>query len=80
LRQSHRQDQPRKACTCADICNAACRRKLRDLDPTQCIRDVNLDRCFRVSDGCVRVRLGRQCLEDALDLARSGPPQAVAGD
>jgi hypothetical protein len=78
LRQSHRQDESRKACTRTDIGYAPCGDELRDRKPTQCIRNVNLDRCFRVSGSGMRVRLGGQRLENALDLARSGPPKAVA--
>jgi hypothetical protein len=78
LRQSHRQCQPGKACTCAYIRDSAGPSQLWNRKTTQCIRDVNLERHFRVSDGGMRVRLGRECLEEALDLARSGPPKAVA--
>jgi hypothetical protein len=41
---------------------------------------MDLERGFRVKNGRVRVRLGRQGLDNALDLRPRSRPEAVAGD
>ncbi len=41
---------------------------------------MNLQRCLRLADACVRVRLCGQSLENALDLGSRGRSEAVAGD
>ena len=79
LRQSHGQREPRKPCTCAYIRDPPRRRELRDLQPAQAVRHVNLERRLRLAHGRVRVRFGRQGLENALDLARRGRAEAVPG-
>jgi len=78
LRQSHGQYKAWETGPCADISDAPSRAQLRDLKATECIRNVHLDRCFRVSDRGMRVRLCGEDLEDALDLSARGPSEAVS--
>ena len=80
LRQSHRQDQPRKACTCADIGDPLCPDQLGNLQPAQAVCHMNLQRRLRLAHRGVRVRLCCEGLENALDLRARGLSQPVAGD
>jgi hypothetical protein len=80
LRQSHGQGEARKACTCAYIRYPPRTCELRDLQPTQRIRHVNLKRRLRLTHARVRVRLGCQGRENPLNLARRSGSEAVSAD
>jgi hypothetical protein len=53
--------------------------QLRNLEPAQTVRHMNLKRRLRVTHGGVRVGFGSQRLEDAFDLPRRGLPEPVPG-
>ena len=49
--------EARKACTRANVSNPARGDQLGNLETRQAVRDVNLERRFRVGDRRVRIRL-----------------------